>query len=288
LHFETHSGGRALDPAKYLAGAIIPEGIGDSGGGLLETLVSPLRNFIDGIGEMVSDAMGGSPFVELLVGGATGIGHNVIDWAIDKVLSIGDFFSGGDSGAGTAGGVAGAAAAKQQVKGVAAQYGWDSGSQWNALEELVQRESSWNVNAANPNSSARGLFQKMTSLHGAVEGSAAGQAQWGLPYIQRTYGTPSLALAHHNVRGWYADGGLVRDRGGVIPPGSSVVHNWTRDPEWMYTNKQQDTVQDALDIAKNGAGKQLHVHLNGDGISVGDVFRKFEFEERREMRKAGV
>src|SRR5699024_7724603 len=64
-----------------------------------------------------------------------------------------------------------------------------------------------------------------------------------------------------NRRGWYADGGLVgsitRDSGGVVPPGSSVINNWTRDPEWMYTNKQQDTVQAAMDIAKNGAGARM-------------------------------
>jgi tape measure domain-containing protein len=272
LHFEIHSGGSALNPEKYLDGAEIPSGDGSSGGGLLESLVKPLRNFIDGIGDMVTEAMGGSEFVELLVGGATGIGHNVIDWAIEKVTAIGDFFTGGDSDGGTG-------PVRDQVRDVAARYGWDSGEQWSALSEIISRESSWNPNAKNPSSSAEGLFQKMTSIHGPVEKTATGQAEWGLKYIKDRYISPRTALDFHNRNGHYADGGLVRDRGGVIPPGSSVVHNWTRDPEWMYTNKQQDTVQDALDITKNGArGNTYNINVNRSEASATDIVKKLEFE----------
>lgn len=92
---------------------------------------------------------------------------------------------------------------KGQVRTVAGKFGWAGGKEWAALVRLVQKESSWNPKAANPTSSARGLFQKMTSIHGGVEGSAAGQAKWGLNYIKGRYGSPSKALAFHNRNNWY-------------------------------------------------------------------------------------
>lgn len=112
------------------------------------------------------------------------------------------FNAGGGGGASRGGGGA-SGNVQRTVQNIAARnYGW-SGGEWNALRELVHRESSWNPSAANPSSSARGLFQKMTSIHGPVEGSIAGQAKWGLNYIRRRYGSPSRALAFHNRNGWY-------------------------------------------------------------------------------------
>lgn len=92
---------------------------------------------------------------------------------------------------------------KGSVRNVARQYGWDSGAEWRALVKLVHKESSWRPDAANPTSSARGLFQKMTSIHGPVEGSVQGQAKWGLNYIKKRYGSPSRALAFHLRNNWY-------------------------------------------------------------------------------------
>ncbi|HEX5811717.1 MAG TPA: hypothetical protein VFY38_06445, partial [Pseudonocardia sp.] len=111
---------------------------------------------------------------------------------------------GGSVGANLGGGEVQAA-----VQRIAAAYGWGSGAQWAALVSLVQRESGWNPNAANPTSSARGLFQKMTSVHGPLEGSIAGQAAWGLNYIRSRYGSPAAAWAHEMAVGWYGDGGIV-------------------------------------------------------------------------------
>lgn len=118
-----------------------------------------------------------------------------------------------------------------QVMGVASQFGWGSGGQWAALSRLIQKESSWNPNAANPTSSARGLFQKMTSIHGGVEGSAAGQAQWGLGYIRNRYGSPAAALAFHNRNGWY-------DQGGMLMPGATMAFNGTGQPERVLSARQ--------------------------------------------------
>lgn len=94
-----------------------------------------------------------------------------------------------------------AGALQQLVADMANQYWGDD--QDAALIELIRRESSWNPAAANPRSSARGLFQKMTSVHGPVEATPEGQANWGLRYIADRYGTPSQALAFHRRRGWY-------------------------------------------------------------------------------------
>lgn len=149
--------------------------------------------------------------------------------------------------------------AMQQVASVAARYGWDSGAQWNALVRLVQKESSWNPAAANPTSSARGLFQKMTSIHGPIEPTAAGQATWGLNYIQDRYGDPVRALRFHDANGWYGKGGLIEggvfggltpylhDDGGVIDPGWNLIYNATRQPEASLNPQQLDNIQRIAD-----------------------------------------
>uniref|UniRef100_UPI0025DF5EE4 aggregation-promoting factor C-terminal-like domain-containing protein n=1 Tax=uncultured Deinococcus sp. TaxID=158789 RepID=UPI0025DF5EE4 len=101
-----------------------------------------------------------------------------------------------------------------QVRAVAAKLGWDTGPQWdNGIFPLVAKESGWNPNAANPTSSARGLFQKMTSIHGPIEPTPAGQAAWGLNYIKQTYGDPVAAWAFHRSHNWYDDGGVARGKG---------------------------------------------------------------------------
>lgn len=122
-----------------------------------------------------------------------------------------------------------------QVQSVANAFGWGGGGEWAALMRIIQKESGWNPNAANPTSSARGLFQKMTSIHGPVEGSAGGQASWGLNYIRSRYGSPSAALAFHNRNGWY-------DEGGWLPPGLTTVVNNTNKPEAVLNEKQWKAV----------------------------------------------
>lgn len=93
-----------------------------------------------------------------------------------------------------------------------AQFGWGE-AELAALTDLWNRESgnpkagstaiTWNPAAANPTSSARGIAQKMTSIHGAIEPTPQGQIDWGLQYISGRYGSPSAALAFHKRNGWY-------------------------------------------------------------------------------------
>lgn len=88
------------------------------------------------------------------------------------------------------------------VQRMAAERGW-TGPEWNALNQIMMKESGYNSRAANPNSDARGLFQKMINIHGPIESTPEGQTQWGLDYIARRYGTPSNALQWHLAHNWY-------------------------------------------------------------------------------------
>lgn len=94
------------------------------------------------------------------------------------------------------------AQAESIMRNMAGQWGW-SGVEWDALRRLMMKESGFNPNAANPTSSARGLFQKMTSIHGPLEPTIEGQILWGFNYIKRRYGSPSRALQFHLGHNWY-------------------------------------------------------------------------------------
>lgn len=112
------------------------------------------------------------------------------------------------------GSTAGDPAVKAAVRKVAEQMGWDK--YWGDIDWLVNKESSWNPKAANPSSSARGLFQKMTSLHGPVEDTVEGQARWGLNYIKSTYGNPAAARRHHERSNWYEQGAANAKSGWAV------------------------------------------------------------------------
>lgn len=165
------------------------------------------------------------------------------DLAVKARDSIGDFLFGQAAAAG--GGAMDTSAITgpvvDQVRQVARTYGWDVGPEWDALSALIAKESSWDPNAANRSSSARGLFQKMTSLHGPVEKTPAAQAAWGLDYIQGKYGDPISAWAFHRQHNSYDDGGYLE-------PG---VFNGTRRPEPVFTGSQWD---DISTLAARGAG----------------------------------
>jgi LysM repeat protein len=85
------------------------------------------------------------------------------------------------------------------VRAAASARGWGTGANWDAINFIVQRESSWNPNAQNPTSTAYGLFQMLieTSADPAV------QAANGMAYIASRYGTPTNALAFWQANHWY-------------------------------------------------------------------------------------
>jgi SLT domain-containing protein len=75
--------------------------------------------------------------------------------------------------------------------------------------ELVARESSFNASAANPKSSAKGLFQFLDSTRKDYGGSQKNwadpyvQAQAGIQYIKDRYSTPEKALAFWDKNRFY-------------------------------------------------------------------------------------
>lgn len=290
LHFETWTGGKPVNPEPYLGGAILPEG-GVSGGG------NPLQAILDfgsKLAGMFTDKFpAGGHLVDIVKGTGTKLTSGVKSWLSDKLAAIGDvgqdvwgntkdFFNGKDS------------SVQSAVRGVADQYGWGTGRHWNALGKIISKESGWNPNAANPTSSARGLFQKMTSLHGPVEPTAEGQAKWGLNYIRERYGDPEKAWAYWKRNGSYSDGGLVTptlyDTGGWLNTGVTTVTNKTNKPEAIYTSTQNNDLQTLADYARDkiesesdARGDTYNV-VTPQGATVDDMVSALKFEKRRNQR----
>ena len=85
--------------------------------------------------------------------------------------------------------------------------GWD-GSEFDCLVALWNRESHWNVYAANPTSGAYGIPQalpgdKMATVAADWQTNPETQIIWGLGYIAGRYQTPCGAWAHSELKGWY-------------------------------------------------------------------------------------
>ena len=85
--------------------------------------------------------------------------------------------------------------------------GWGS-AQYDCLVSLWNKESGWNVYAANPSSGAYGIPQalpgnKMATAGADWQTSARTQITWGLGYIQGRYTNPCGAWASSQARGWY-------------------------------------------------------------------------------------
>ncbi|WP_370944003.1 hypothetical protein AB5J62_33520 [Amycolatopsis sp. cg5] len=158
-------------------------------------------------------------------------------------------------------GAAGSPEVVAAVRAVATRYGWGSGPQWDALSWLISHESSWNPGAANPSSSARGLFQKMESVHGPVEPTAAGQAEWGLRYISSRYRDPLGARAFWESHHWY-------DQGGWLQPGFTPVYNGTGKPELVLPHDTAQGVIGALQGNSEPVRLVGELSIAEDGLSV--------------------
>lgn len=111
-----------------------------------------------------------------------------------------------------------------QVRQVMAQYGWDSGPQWDALDQLISHESGWDPTIRNPSSGAFGLFQFLGATKDAYlpdENPNPGiQAQAGARYIKDRHQDPIGAWSfwqnpQPNPYGgnWYDDGGIANGTG---------------------------------------------------------------------------
>ena len=85
------------------------------------------------------------------------------------------------------------------------QLGFNDPREWQALQQLWQKESGWNPNAVNKSSGAFGIAQILPSAHPTANRnmSAQEQIEWGLNYIKNRYGAPSAAWAHSQRTNWY-------------------------------------------------------------------------------------
>ena len=175
------------------------------------------------------------------------------------------------------------------VQKLAAQRGWGSGPQWDALQWIIGRESSWNPNAQNPKSTAYGLFQ---FLNGTWAGTGYRktndpqvQTMAGLKYIASRYGTPLAAQAFWRRNGWYGEGGEVGDSaklfdgGGLLEYGDIALHN-TRKPDRVLTERQWQAVERHLPTTAGGVGGGQGPNITINGIkhdSVDDFARALDY-----------
>ena len=134
---------------------------------------------------------------------ATDISQSVLSQMAGQYGGSGASTSGGDGGSGS--GSMPTGAVQQLAAQLAGERGW--GDQWNSLNNLVTRESSWNPNAQNPTSTAYGLFQFLNSTwdnYGHTKTSdPRGQILAGLDYIARRYGDPNGAWKFWQQNHWY-------------------------------------------------------------------------------------
>jgi hypothetical protein len=89
-------------------------------------------------------------------------------------------------------------------RSMAALYGWSTGAEWTALNNIVMAESGWSDTIKNPSSDASGIAQNINGFGpGYQEGNAAQQIAWLLSYIKGRYGDPVAAWQFHMANGYY-------------------------------------------------------------------------------------
>lgn len=82
------------------------------------------------------------------------------------------------------------------------------GTPFSCVDQLIHRESRWQVTATNASSGAYGLPQSLPAHKMASEGAdwrtnARTQLRWFFNYVKARYGGACAALAHSHARGWY-------------------------------------------------------------------------------------
>lgn len=77
---------------------------------------------------------------------------------------------------------------------------YKSNHEWRSLYKLWNKESRWDYEANNPESTAFGIPQMLKMDENTP---MTQQINLGLKYIKHRYGSPSKALAFHNANGWY-------------------------------------------------------------------------------------
>ncbi len=81
-------------------------------------------------------------------------------------------------------------------------------SQFSCFDNIIMRESKWDVHATNPSSGAYGIPQalpgsKMATIAPDWHDNPATQIIWGIEYMNNRYGSPCEAWAFKSAHGWY-------------------------------------------------------------------------------------
>lgn len=184
---------------------------------------------------------------------------------------------------------------KNQMRTMAENmFGW-TGSQWNAIDWIVNKESGWNPKADNPSSTAFGLGQLLdgtAAQYGGKSNDPTVQMRQMLSYVKDRYGTPEKAKEFHEGHGWYSDGGTVPmqdngtmmyDNGGFLPPGLTQVVNLTGKPEPVFTSKQFEGMKNG----GTGGGIDIDINMHGSNTKASDVADEVLFAARR-IRRGGA
>ncbi len=87
------------------------------------------------------------------------------------------------------------------------KFGYGS-NQFDCFNNIIMRESKWDINATNPSSGAYGIPQALPGSKMASEGSdwrtnPATQIIWGIKYMKGRYGSPCGAWGFKSSHGWY-------------------------------------------------------------------------------------
>ena len=87
------------------------------------------------------------------------------------------------------------------------KFGYGS-SQFSCFNNIIMRESKWDINATNPSSGAYGIPQALPGSKMASEGSdwrtnPATHIIWGIKYMKDRYGSPCGAWGFKSSHGWY-------------------------------------------------------------------------------------
>lgn len=284
--------GTATNPGLAGLQRALFDPVAEFGAAAVAAIKDPTKFLKDKIAGPMSKLTGG-PIVDIMKALPGRAISGLSDYIKDK---LGGYLAGPSGTSGVAGlkGLSGAASITSGAGGIraivakmAAARGWGDAANLNALNALISQESSWDPNAANPDSSARGLFQKMTSIHGPIESTVKGQTRWGLNYIASRHDNPVGAWGFHTRNNWYDDGGMV-------PPGLSLSYNGTGKAEHkaVFTDAQWATMRQMAD--RRGAGGTPRFELVLDnGEKIGGYMKQIaghEFDSRSALdaRRAGA
>lgn len=155
--------------------------------------------------------------------------------------------------ASTSSGAGGATTPQAAVQKAVAGDGWNTGPEWDALNQLITGESSWNPMAsAEPASDAFGLFQFLSTTWGTVGGQITSdpyqQAVYGERYIKQKYGDPESALTFWESQNphWYDDGGIA--------DGTGLMAKKVLQPERVLSPQQTDSFDRLVATLDRGSG----------------------------------